>query len=136
MAKDNIYDSIISELILRLAAVDAATTTYLSISNSLSSQEVYAGFSGTVSFTSTVNNMPTGYSVSGTTHTLNYPVSPTQETSSSFTFGGSNVSVSLATIGDTFTVTSSVTLSHATLADISLTGTTTISATTPIYMGC
>jgi hypothetical protein len=135
MAKDNIYDLIISELILRIAALTNAATTSLVVTNSIGSSQVQAGYSGTVTFTSEVYNMPTGYFVSGTTHTMTYPVAPFSESSSNDPFSGTPVAVSLALLGDTFVVNSTITLSHATDPDIILTGSNTITAVAAAYYG-
>lgn len=133
MAKDNIYDLIISELILRIAALTTANTTFLSITNSIGSNEVPVGFGGNIIFTSTVENMPTGYTISGTTHTINYP-SGAPTTGSSNPLSGPSIAVALASLGDTYTVTSTVTITDG-VTPIILNATHVITAVSPAYFG-
>jgi len=137
MAKDNIYDKIISELILRIAALTNAATAQLVITTDLpgNSNNVPVGYSGSIVYTSTVQNMPSGYSVSGTTHVITYPAPNPATSGSTDALSGPAIPVSLVTLGATYTVTSTVTLSKPGDPDIVLTGTHTITAVSPAYYG-
>lgn len=135
MSKDNIYDKIISELILRIQALSTVFTPSLTISNNIGTQEVPAGYSGNIVFTSTVNNIPVGYSITGSSHVISYP-GGTPDTIGSITpLTGASIAVALVTAGSTYVVTSTVTLSNGVDPDIILNATHTITATQPAYYG-
>jgi hypothetical protein len=137
MAKDNIYDVEISELILRLDAATAATVgaAAITITNSLNNNQVQANFNGNATFTSTITNIPSGYTVSGTTHTIVYPTAAPNSTGAGTTLTGGSINVILGVVGSTFTVTSSATLVHATLPNVVVTGSQTITSVLPLYFG-
>ncbi len=136
MAQDNIYDLTTSELILRLSAGTAPSSfsPALIISNSLNSTTVAENYNNTVTFSSDVVNIPSGYYVDGTTHNLVFPNGTPTVTGSTITINGSTTLI-LGAIGSTFIMNSSVTLAHATDPDILLTGTQTITSVLPIYYG-
>lgn len=136
MAQNNIYDLTISELILRDAA-GGGSSSYspaMIISNSLSSTTVAENFNGSITFTSSIVNIPTGYSVSGTTHNLVFPNGTPTVTGSTTSISGATTMI-LGAVGSTFIMNSSVTLSHSTDPDIILAGTQTITSVLPIYYG-
>jgi hypothetical protein len=137
MAKDNIYDLTISELILRAAATASASigAAALTITNSTNSNQVQAGYNGNMTFTSTLTNIPAGYTISGTTHVITYPTAIPTTTGSTSILTGPSVNVILGAVGSVFTVTSSVTLVHATLPNIIVNGSQTITSVLPIYYG-
>jgi hypothetical protein len=134
MSKDNIYDKIISELILRIAALSTVYTPSLTISNNIGTQEVPAGYSGNIVFTSTVANIPVGYSITASSHIISYPSDP-DTIGSTATATGPAIAVALVTAGNTYTVTSTVTLSNGVDPDIILNATHVITATQPAYFG-
>lgn len=138
--KKNIYDLVVSELILRAGGESASGSgsgsgsTSLTITSNIGSNEVKLGYNEDHSFTSSVENIPSGYSVSAGTHIVSYPTaSPTTGSSESVT---GVVSVNVGnTEGNTFIVSSTVTLVSASLADIVLTSSITITAVLPLYYG-
>jgi hypothetical protein len=138
MAKNNIYDLIIAELILRAPNDDNLNTTQLKITNSLDSVYVPVNFSAPVAFTSTVLNPPLGYSVVELSHEISYPNATTTQ-GSALVVTGANVSVVLSTLNSTYTVNSTVTLRHNTNpadnADIVLTASQIITAISPLFYG-
>jgi hypothetical protein len=137
MAQDNIYDYTVSELILRLDA-NTATDSYtanLIINNSLGQDTIEASSSTAgVTFTSTVINFPSGYSVKANTHILTFPNATPPVTTSGSVSSGTTTMI-LGAIPSTFIVTSAITLEHATSPDIVLAGSQTITAVLPIYYG-
>lgn len=137
MAKDNIYDLIITELILRLAAANSSASgaPQLTVTNNTGTNEVAENFNGNMVFTSTVTNIPTGYTITASSHVITYPTAvPTTVGSTSALTGGSIV-VILGAVGSTFVVNSTVTLEHISEPDIVLVGSQTITAVLPIYYG-
>jgi hypothetical protein len=139
--KDNIYDLIISELILRddSSSVLNQGAPYLSLVSSLSGNTVPENFNGSAFFTSTVNNIPSGYGVKLNTHVISYPTLDPPDSGSSTPFSGSTITVILGAVGSTFTVLSTVTLEHLidpiANPDIILNGSFTITSVLPIYYG-
>tara|TARA_R110000765_G_scaffold71466_7_gene138732 strand:- start:89 stop:778 length:690 start_codon:yes stop_codon:yes gene_type:complete len=135
--KYNIYDLTISELILRVDSSTAASVgaPAITITNSTNSNQVQAGFNGNMLFTSTISNIPTGYSISGVTHAITYPTVTPDTTGSTISLTGPSVNVILGAVGSTFVVTSAVTLIHATDPNIVLAGTHTVTAVLPLYYG-
>ena len=138
MAKDNIYDIISSELILRLAASTAATgAPYITLTSSLATS-VPAGFSGNGTFTSTVSNLPIGYTILANSHIVTTPTTPQTTTGSLDVLDTTSHAVAIVSAGSTYVANTTVTLSHPTdplQADIVLTGSFTILAVLPIHYG-
>ena len=136
MAQDNIYDLTISELIYRLDAATSPTTNSpnLVISNSLVQDTIEESSSTAITFTSTVINIPTGYTVKASTHILTFPNATPAVTTSSTTSAGATTMI-LGAIPSTFVMNSAITLEHSTLADIPLTCQQTITAVLPIFYG-
>jgi len=133
---NNIYDLTISELIYRLDSA-TSTNTYspnLVITNSLGQNTVPENYNGAVTFTSTLVNIPSGYTVKASTHILTFPNATPAVTTSAITSGGTTTMI-LGAIPSTFIVTSAITIEHATDPDILLTGSQTITAVLPIYYG-
>jgi len=134
--KDNIYDIIITELILGAAAgatsaVGAPTVTLTSTANT----EVSELFSSNGTFTSTVTNIPTGYSVKASTHIITTPTAPVTTTGSTSLLTTTSHAIVLGTVGSTFVVNTTVTLEHTSDPDIVLVDTFTITSVLPIYYG-
>jgi len=136
--KSNIYDLLISELVLNSGSGSStpstSTVTSLTLSNDLGSNSVIVNFVGNVTYTSTVNNMPAGYSISASSHVINYPATAATVGSGSPIVGAATPVV-LNTNGATFTVTSTVTLTSLTDPTIVLNATNTITAVASIYYG-
>lgn len=135
MAKDNIYDVIISELILRAENSSILAGPNLKLTSSLGTNQVQAGFNGVAVFTSTVTNLPLGYTVDTNSHVISYPISTPDTVGSAVVLSGASTSVILGSIASTYVVESTVTLVHDTEADIILTATLTITAVAPLYYG-
>lgn len=136
MAKTNIYDLTISEIILRLAAITTATasTARLEITSTVG-EEVYENFNGNHTFTSQVVNMPTGYAVKSNTHVITTPTAPTTTTGSASPLTTALHSVILGAVGSTYNVTSTVVLEKAASPDITLNATYTVTSVLPAYYG-
>lgn len=135
--KKNNYDYIISELAYRLASSAALYTgPYLEISsNLLFNNQAPFTLNQLVTFTSEVKNIPLGYTVKANTHEITYPIMVMPDNGSAVTLTGSPVTVIFSTVGDTFVVSVTVTLEHATDPDIVITSTFTITAVGSIYFG-
>lgn len=136
MAQNNIYDYTVSELILRL---DSATSTSsyspnIVITNSLNALTVPENYNGSVTFTSEVTNIPSGYSVKVNTHVITFPTGAASVTNSSAVSTGTDT-VIVGVLGSSYVLSVSMTLEHSTLADIDLTATHTITSVLPIYYG-
>jgi hypothetical protein len=135
MAKDNIYDLIISELILRLEASDIEGGPTLTLVSSLDSPLVPTNFNENVIFTSILTNIPTGYSITASSHVITYPTMDPPTVGSDSVVSGSPTPVILGSVGSTFVVTSTITLEHATESDIILNAIYTITTVEPTYFG-
>jgi len=136
MAKDNIYDFIISELLYRQNSAVPSGAPYLSVSSNLPfNNRAEFDFNGTVEIISEVKNIPSGYSVQSNTHEIIYPIVFGPDTSSNALFTGAACPLIFTSIGQTFTVTVNVTLEHISDPDINLTTTFTITAEDALYMG-
>lgn len=137
MAKDNIYDLILAELILKAAAAASVTSApNILLSHTLSGNTVAENFNGNTVYTSNVVNIPSGYTIQANSHTITYPIAvPPTTVSSAVSVTGPTVNVILGAAGTTFTVNATVTLTHATLPNIVLNATSVITAVAPIYYG-
>jgi hypothetical protein len=136
MAKKNIYDYIISELIYSNEQNLEPAAPYLEVVSNLPFNNVVnANYNGSVQFTSTVKNIPADYTVKTNTHTMTYPIMFGPDVSSAIVFVGSFVPLIFTSLLDTFPVDFAVTLEHPTLPDINLTFQFVITATDIIYFG-
>ena len=135
MAKDNIYDLTITELILRLSAGSSAVGAPLLTITSPLGSEVQENFNGNAIFTSVVTNIPTGYTVKADSHIITTPTAPITTTGSTASLDTASHSVILGAVDSTYVVTSTVTLEHNTEADIVVNGTYTITSILPMYFG-
>lgn len=135
MAKHNIYDKIISELILRLTTASNNSGPTLKLTSTLGSTSVPVGYSGNITFTSEVLNIPLGYSIDTNTHTIAYPGATPPTTGSSALLTGPSIPVALALLASTFVVTSTVVLISGSGPNIVLTDSITITAVAPGYFG-
>jgi len=138
MAESNIYDLVISELILKAdgAGVNSSSSVaQLVLSNSLNVTEVQENYNGPISYTSNVYNIPAGYSVKASTHTITYPNGATQTVSSSAAATGAPTTLILGVVGSTFVVNATATLEKSGSADIVLTTSMTITSVLPLYYG-
>jgi len=139
MAKDNIYDLHLTEVLLRLCTDCTGGGTSSNVpSLTLSSavgDTLPENSNENVIFTSTVNNIPSGYSIQASSHVMSYPNGDPDTVSSSSPMAGPSTNVILGVVGSTFVVTSTVTLEHATDPDIVLSDTFTITSVLPIYYG-
>jgi len=134
--KNNNYDFIISELVYRTDSGSLFSGPYLEVSSDLlfNNQAPFT-LNGSVSFTSILKNIPSGYTVKANTHTISYPIVVPDSIGSVSTLIGTPVNVVFSTIGDTFTVLASITLEHTTDPDIVITKSFTITAVGAIYFG-
>jgi hypothetical protein len=138
--ESNIYDLVISELILRSgdgsgSGGSSSSIAQIQLTNSLNTQEVQENYNGPITYTSEVLNIPTGYSIKTSTHTIDYPGSTPSTVSSISTSVGAPLTLILGSIGSTFTVTATVTLEKSGSADVILTTSSTITAVLPLYYG-
>ncbi len=138
--KKNIYDLVATELILRAGSGSSigAYPALLTITSDIGSTEVMVGYNENHSFTSVVENIPTGYTISPDSHVMTYPSSAdTIGSAESISTTGVTVNIG-STLGGTYVVTSSVTLVNlgdTSQPDIILTGTMTITSVLPLYYG-
>jgi hypothetical protein len=132
----NIYDFVISELILRTQQDQSMTSPYLTLTSSLNSLFTPINFNAPVVFSSLVNNLPYGYEVNS--HTLSFPNGADVSNSDILVQSG-NISVVLNDLGNTYTVEAEAVLVHSTdptnNANITITGTLILTAVAPIYYG-
>ena len=135
--KNNIYDLTISELILRAGAGNIGSTgsPAITVTNSTGTDEVAENFNGSMTFTSTVANIPTGYTVAASSHVITYPTAVPTTVGSTAILSGGSIVVILGAVGSTFVVNSTVTLEHTSDPDIILNGAQTITSVLPIYYG-
>jgi len=138
--KKNIYDLVATELILRAGSGSSigAYPALLTITSDIGSTEVMVGYNENHSFTSVVENIPTGYSISPDSHVMSYPASA-DTIGSGDSISNTGVTVNIgSTLGGTFVVTSTVTLVNlgdSSQPDIVLTDTMTITSVLPLYYG-
>jgi hypothetical protein len=144
MAESNIYDLVISELILRSGnggsggsggSGSSSSTAQIKLTNSLNTQEVQEFYNGSITYTSTVLNMPVGYSVKSSTHIISYPGATPSTVSSVNPAVGAPLTLIVGAMGSTFVVNATVTLEKTGSADIVLVGTSVITAVLPLYFG-
>lgn len=135
MAKDNIYDLIITELILRIQALAATSNAPSIILTSSVNTTVAENFNSSGVFVSQVINIPAGYSIQANSHIITYPTAVPPTTGSAASLASPSINVILSTPGSTFVVTSTVILEHATDPDIVLNQSYTITAIAPMYFG-
>jgi len=135
MAKDNIYDLIISELILRVATLTATSNVpNIILGSSLPTNTVAENFNGNAVFTSQVVNMPSGYTIVASSHIITYPTAVPTTIGSGSILSGPSTNVIMGAAGSTFTVTTTATITNG-VTPIVLTGSYTITATAPVYYG-
>jgi len=136
MSKKNIYDFHISELIYRLEQSSNLQTPYLQVSSSLLFNNIAPlNFNGNVSFTSSIMNVPLGYTVKANTHIISYPIAVPSDTSSNGTFTGTAVPIIFTSITDTFLVNFTITLEKPANPDIVITNTLTVFSTAAVFFG-
>lgn len=136
MAKNNVYDFILGELIYRSTISNNIGGPSLEISSSLLfNDRAPLNFNGTAAFTSTVKNTPVGYTVRASTHIMFYPIIFGPDFSSNNSFTGGNAPIIFTSILDSFTVNSTVTLEKAGSPDIVLNGSITVQASSVILFG-
>jgi len=142
--ESNIYDVVISELILKNASGGAGGaggaggsnyTPYVLVTSSLTSNSVQENFSGLVTFSSTVYNIPSGYTVKANTHSMTYTSGGAATNGSSNVISSSQITVIVGSAGSTFLASSTVTLAKFAEPDIVLTNVFTITAVVPMYYG-
>lgn len=133
--KDNIYDLTVSELILRLDAstANSINTAKVVISSTIGADTVPENFNGAAVFTSEVLNLPSSWSIVGSTHVMSYPVTPVTSGSTPIIVGPSTP-VILGVVGSTFIVNSTVDITDGSTT-ITLTGSLTITSVLPIFYG-
>lgn len=137
MSKTNIYDFIIAELIYRLDSATSPTfAPRLEIHSDLPFDDLAPfNFNGNITFTSEIKNVPTGYTVKANTHIMTYSNSVITDTGSSTILVGSAISTSFAVIGNTMTVTGTITLEKAANPDIVVPATFVVTAAASIFSG-
>jgi hypothetical protein len=135
MSKNNIYDSVISELIFRSSINEGLRTVAIEVTtDQLGGNKVPADFNGNIVFTATVNNMPNGYAVKANSFTMTYSVAP-QTVGSTNPIVSAGVAVTMAGVGQTFIVTADVVLENGINPDIVLQTIYTVTADYTIYAG-
>lgn len=137
MAKENIYDSVISELILAGTSASSGVTgaPRLDVSSTLLINTVPENFSGSAAFSSTVVNIPTGYTVKANSHTITYPTAEPTTVGSTETVTGPSTSVILGAVGSTFTVSFQITLEKSGDPDIVIDKDLVLTSVLPTYFG-
>lgn len=139
----NLYDQVIGNMILRGAVLGSNTDEnsngqpMLTLSAN-AVQSVLPGFVANVIYTSALNFIPVGYAILANSHVVDFP-STTDVVSSLQTVVCGAVAVNLPATGNTFTVTSTITLVHQTDTDanpnIVLTAEYIVTAIAPMYYG-
>lgn len=135
MAKDNIYDQIIAELIFRAEQNASSFGPQLVISSSLEGNNIVP-YSTSLNFeiTSEVINIPVGYTVKANTHIISYPGGvPVNDVSSTVSMTGTTLNVISGTNGWTYTVNVTITLEKTGSADIVISDTFVITAVDTVY---
>lgn len=135
MAKDNIYDQIIAELIFRAEANTSSFGPAIIMTSDLAN-DTLVPYNTTITPTisSEVINIPSGYTVKANTHVISYPGStPVDDVSSVASFSGTQFSVVSGSAGWAYIVNSTVTLEKSGDADIIVTASYTITTTTTVY---
>jgi hypothetical protein len=132
----NIYDRQIVELFHRLGAgsFTGGGITKLVLSVNAASIDVTFPYNSNHVFTSQLVNIPSGYSITTSSHVISYP-NAVDTVGSAPSISGGAVPVILGALNDTYIVTSTVTLEHATEPDIILTDSITITAVASLYYG-
>jgi hypothetical protein len=133
----NIYDLIISELILSGTGASGGSTSSagprLELTNSRNIVDISVPASGeTLTYTSKILNIPDGYTISS--HIVT-PTSGTQETTTSNTLITSSKVLTIASVGGTFVTTSEATLTKSGSQTYILTAINTITGVAPMYFG-
>ena len=135
MAKDNIYDIIITELILRSDNVNSTLGLPTVVITSTIPNTVPANFNGSGVFTSQVYNVPSGYTIDPNSHIITYPIAVPPTIGSNPVLTGGATNVILGINGTTYVVNTTITLIHSTNPPITITGSYTITAVAPMYYG-
>jgi hypothetical protein len=134
--ESNIYDLLISELVLRVNDSGVSySSPKLVMSNSLNSNNVQENFSGSVAWTSEIINIPVGYTVKANSHVITYPTAAPAVIGSSEELIGSPIATILGAVGSTFIVTSTITLEKSGDPDIILNSSNTLTSVLPLYFG-
>lgn len=136
MPNDNIYDIVISELILRSGEISGSVSApSVSLRNPDGDvREVHAGYIESLTFKSDIDVMPMGYSVVADSHVISTPTSPFTTIGSTSTVTTIPVVVNLPTIGDTYVVSTTVDITNG-VDTITMTDTWTITAVGTLYYG-
>jgi hypothetical protein len=142
--KDNIYNRLITELLVSSAASSSSVSAgvaNIEITPPDGLTKSVAGgitppfsFAGAV-FTSTVNNIPSGYSIQANSHVLSSTIASFATTSGSSATNTGTGGIILSAVGDTVQVDSTVTLIHSTNPSIILIQSYIIEAVVPAYVG-
>jgi hypothetical protein len=139
--ESNIYDLTISELILKAGGGSGGSgggsnvVPRVVLTNSLGVNELEENYNGSIAYTSTVVNIPSGYSVQASSHVISYPNGAPDTIGSTDTLTGASTTIILGAVGSTFVVTTTVTLSNGVDPDIVLNGSHTMTAVLPMYYG-
>jgi len=131
--KNNVYDRFLTEIFFRLSDTTTASLASLTLDISGGITQFVAGYSDSHTFSSTVNNIPVGYTVSANSHTVTTPSGTA--TGSGSTVTTPSTTIILPLVGNSITITSTVTLVHDTLDDIVLNATLDLAAVTSLYFG-
>ena len=138
--ESNIYDLIISELILRAdngagSPISNNIVPRVVLTNSLGVSELQENYNGSLSYTSTVLNIPSGFTIKANTHVIDYPNADPDTIGSTSVITGPPTTIILGAVGSTFVVTTTVTLENGIDPDIVLIGSHTMTASLPLYYG-
>jgi len=137
--ESNIYDLVISELILKNSSgggsISGTSAPKLSITSTAAKNEIVVNTNTSITFTSIVTNIPSGYSVKSNTHILTFDSGNNgTSTNSADTLAITKV-VRLDAISAVYVVDGSITLQKSGEADIVLTANLTITASLPLFYG-
>ena len=137
MSKTNIYDVVISELILRSENSDASNLNFanLIITSNISQNTVPQNFNRSdLEFKSTLENLPNGFSIVPNSHVMSYPDSTADTVGSDVTINISNKTVILGSVGSVYTVSSVIQITDG-IDTITIEAEYNINAVLPIYYG-
>ena len=127
-----VIKEIVSNLLIKSQGIQGSGLTQPSLSIDNDPVNVAVGALTTVVSKSVLDNLPLNYTVSNNSHTITVAGTVVNSSASSVT---STNQVTLQNIGDTLTITSSITLEHATDEDLVLTATKVIAAVDTLTFG-
>jgi hypothetical protein len=139
--ESNIYDLIISELILKDSSsggtsISGSNSPKLTITSTAPKNQIVVNTNTSVTFTSTLTNMPDGYSVKPNTHILDFDLgSYGTSTGSGEILTVTKSAVLITSVSDYYMVDGSITLQKSGQPDIIVTASFSITAALPLFYG-